>query len=203
MKKKGTQILLVLLFVATLFVGTIYDKYTKIEQKIEQNDSYIGSYIDENDEYTFSNYIFLAPDCVRTLLLNNGWCYILSTSEELKELAVKYGYEEDIIGLTIYSEHKIYISNERIDTVIHEMFHAVDCILDFPSKTDEALTIYADEKETFLSTFPTIAYINTSSSCEYFAEAFQQYVFYGDALQESCPKTYVWIEKILSKCENE
>lgn len=178
-----------------MFLSHAHYKETKtIGNEIESEESGVNAKIGSTDEEILYNYINCVPEDIITLLQNNGWGYVIYSEDQMEELGEAYGYEQKIIGLSVYDSHLIYISNMRLDTVIHEIWHAVDSILEFPSQSDEALSVFSEEKKTFLKTFPSVTYANSSSPTEYYAEAFQEYVLDEDSLKEQCPKTYELIK---------
>lgn len=197
------QAFLVFVFMITLFCCVIKQN-REIERnkelKIEQEEKHINAKIGISDEDTLSNYLSYMPNEVTNTLLDNHWSYMLCSDSQMNEIAKEYGYKQQLIGLSVYDQKIIYISNKRIDTVIHETWHAVDSILGFPSKHKSSMKIYKEEKEAFLNAFPSVIDENSSTSMEYFAEAFQRYVMEKQTLRESCPKTYKYIKTQINNC---
>lgn len=206
MKKRIILTLSLLVSMMVLLSHAYYKEPKRLENEVETeigaNESIVNAKIGSTDEETLYNYINCVPENIITLLQNNGWGYVIYSEDQMKELGETYGYKQKIIGLSVYDSHLIYVSNMRIDTVIHEIWHAVDSILEFPSQSDEALSIFSEEKKTFLKTFPNVTYDNSSNPTEYYAEAFQEYVLDKGSLKEQCPKTYELIEESVKKCTN-
>ena len=157
--------------------------------------------VGENSSETLQNYLNVLPEDVTQLLMIYKWGYVVDSEDEMAYLAMRYGYDDKIIGLTVYDNRIIYLPENRIDSLIHETWHAVDSIQDFPSKNASSVSIYEEERDSFVEMFPECAEANVSSSEEYFAESFQKYVLNKEALKLSCPKTYNYIQEHIRMCK--
>ena len=203
--KNAIKIISVFLITIILFTTAIIT-YHYIVKERAYNDKLLEETMDlsvkqgATPDETFRNFLLMIPNDVTKLLLQEGWGYSLNSSEEMLEIAKQYGYEDGLLGLCDYQNKIIYVSEDRMETVIHEVYHAVDSILGFPSKNNES--IYNTEHDTFLKQFPLVSEDNTDNVMEYFAEAFQRYIINGSQLKKSCPETYDYLTSVIEICKN-
>lgn len=132
------------------------------------------------------------PDNIYNLLKNDWKIYL--TDEDLDDKFFD-GALGSVPGATVWNKKEIYIQNnyDKLDmTVLHELGHAVDCELKI-NEQEEWKQIYNEEKE--LATFMTEHCKSTIK--EYFADSFSNYIKNPEELNEKCPKTYNYIEKIM------
>ena len=132
------------------------------------------------------------PDNIYNLLKNDWKIYL--TNEDLDDKFFD-GALGSVPGATVWNKKEIYIQNnyDKLDmTVLHELGHAVDCELKI-NEQEEWKQIYNEEKE--LATFMTEHCKSTIK--EYFADSFSNYIKNPEELNEKCPKTYIYIEKIM------
>lgn len=143
-------------------------------------------------------YIDKVPDSILDMLKEEG--YSISLSEQPgSAYDVKY-----IDGITDTTQNLIIIKKYKgkfRKSVIHEIGHAVDDCLDFPSKSESFNSIYEDEKEQIIVTGVDNPSYCKQSSQEYFAEAFQMYIYNPEVLKSSVPKTYSFIDKMMTEIE--
>lgn len=154
------------------------------------------------NEHNKRYYMNKIPKSVSRLLKIYNWKYVFVDDKKINHISRKYGYHQAILGLSVYNDHIIYASKNDKSVVLHETFHALDSIFYFPSKSKEATHIYKKEQNKFLNAFKDISKINTSLQVEYFAEAFQEYLLEKDKLKEECPKTYMFLHRIIKRCDD-
>jgi len=201
-KKKVAQALLVCMATLVLFLCAYYEKTKQVYDRIETERTKTSARIGNSDEETLGNYLNLIPSNIVLLLQDHEWGFCLVSEDEMNEISKRYGYTDRLIGLSVYSERLIYVSNKRIDSVLHEVWHAVDSILGDLSEQKEAESIYRAEVKAFLKAYPETNELNAADASEYFAEAFQQYILSEETLKESCPKTYDYLRDILYALNN-
>lgn len=123
-------------------------------------------------------------------------------------------YEKHIVicGLTDARARKIYIKVNSLDfrrAVVHEIGHALDCSLAtgydtqnpivYSSNNGEFQNIYNAEVNSFkVNDYITDGHYKENLQ-EYFAEAFQEYVYHPEKLKANSPKTYLYIKNIMKE----
>lgn len=203
MRNRILQAFVVLAFMASLLSGATFYAKKDVQYTTDAKMEELHVKAGENSSETLQNYLDVLPSEVTQLLMVHQWGYIVDSEDEMAYLAMRYGYDEKIIGLTVYDNHIIYLPEDRIDSLVHETWHAVDYIQGFPSKEADSIEIYNAERELFQEAFPECAEANVSSPAEFFAESFQKYVLNNEALKVSCPKTYDYIKNHISMCKRD
>lgn len=104
----------------------------------------------------------------------------------------------DIAGLFVENESTIYISSKRNyinHATIHEFGHFFDYINDWSSTSEDFINIYIEEKDNL----QIISHDNhyKSSSSEFFATSFQQYLKNPKKLKNEAPKTYNYLKGLI------
>lgn len=118
---------------------------------------------------------------------------------ELKSDVGKKYKMRNICGLTLLDEKRILIQSKRYKfrkTVVHEIAHAYDDYLGRVSHSDKFQQIYNNE----VDKFKVHDYISThykDNVDEYFAEAFQEYIYHREQLKRNVPQTYKYIKSCL------
>ena len=126
-------------------------------------------------------------------------------------------YEKNIVicGLTDVKVRKIYIKTNSLDfrrAVVHEIGHAFDCSLGtgfineygvhYSSDNNEFQDIYNAEVNSLkVHDYITDGHYKENLQ-EYFAEAFQEYVYHPDKLKANCPKTYSYIKNLIKEVKD-
>ena len=102
------------------------------------------------------------------------------------------------MALTVYSDKIIYLDNRTAaaDAILHEAGHAIDSSLSFVSNSAEFNEIFSAEKNTFCS-FHSTNVNNTSTTSEYFAEAFYMCYYSPNEMKLHCPATYNYITNLI------
>ena len=143
------------------------------------------------------NYIAKLPKALIEELTDKGWKFIVTTRniEDTYQSKTK-----NTIGLTIYSKKRIYVLNNEgyiASAVIHEFAHALDCLNNYISFSDEWIAIYNEEraKSGYAEYF-------TNDSREFFAESVQQYYTYREMVRKNTPKCYEFIKNLMAGYEN-
>ena len=102
-------------------------------------------------------------------------------------------------GLCSYKQKTIYINAEEsnIDQAVdHEIGHAIDKILEYPSKTKEFIEIYNKEKELV---FDDGCDYYKLTNLEYWAECFELFLNDDESLRNKGPETYDYMVDVLVK----
>ena len=144
----------------------------------------------------------LIPEPIRKDYEDNGWVIkivpqdtIRSVDPWMAQMPTIFGI---LAGLTDTGSKTIYLDDKYgDDAMAHEMGHYVDIVLlgsdDVPpSCSDEFRSLYDAEKEGFNSSYPK------SDAHEYFAETFSLYVEYAGSMQKDFPRTYEYMDRIIS-----
>ena len=135
-------------------------------------------------------YYNLIPQNVRNALLQDGW-HIYLTNENFGS---NFGYNYNILALTVYEYKAIYLSPQSPTSILHEVGHYIDYKCGWQNA---AMDFYSDEVGNFCSIHSTHSN-NYSTKVEYFAEAYLVYKINSSALLENCPQTYYFLQN----CEN-
>lgn len=145
-------------------------------------------------------YYYCVPEKIRNAFHEEGWQFIL-TDKDIASVYYHGPIEGRLAGLTDISEQSIYIHARKEDirrALIHEFGHYFDYRLSMNSiNHDEFKAIYKKEKAFFNEKWKIDDHA-ISNEQEYFASAFEQMILYPEVLKEDCPKTYSYLEKLLS-----
>lgn len=156
-----------------------------------------GSVSSSRQKYA-NKYMGYIPTKIWNRFVDKGWTLRITTEDIRKVYYPEI--KSSLAGLTMFDERMIVIgySEKRIRrALLHEMGHFVDSELGFPSFTDEFEAIYNSEKNKAKFKDQVDKHC-TSTSTEYFAEAFLQYLIYPSNLKKNAPKTYAFIKKCIS-----
>lgn len=154
----------------------------------------IDSHISENIQKELNKYLLQLPENIHTLLKTSNW-KIYTTKDNLGDLYFN-GTIDNVSGVTIWSKKEIHLYENTIafeKSVLHELGHAVDCELSI-NEDEIWKSIYIEEKEKaiFMEDY------GKSNIKEYFADSFLHYITNQEELKKICPKTYQYIDEIIS-----
>ena len=93
------------------------------------------------------------------------------------------------------SKHQIQLKTADADHLLHEMGHFLSCLKGSAAQTNEFAKIYKAERSKYAGS--NKKYV-TSTSDEYFAESYRDYVKQPSSLKKQRPKTYNYIKSITS-----
>lgn len=138
------------------------------------------------------NHFMNVPLNVRKSFIKDGWKIVIVANN----LNKRFGYTSSILGLTVYKDKTIYIDNrsKAATSVEHEIGHYVNYKYDWIDTSNEFRNIYAEERKDFIKFTGSIA-ANTSTTIEYYAEAYQEYLWHPNKLKKYCPRTYEFINR--------
>lgn len=159
-----------------------------------------------NDEQLLINrQLELLPDGIKRSFANRGW--IIEIIKNADNLYESNDEKLSCVGLTEYTEKKIYITPQTSTGLIHEMGHYTAYISCFSEYTTEFQQIYHDEANAFAKYKMSIGcsenetkYI-IGSIREYYADSFR-YILLDSSLEALIPKTAAYIQNDISKLEN-
>lgn len=146
--------------------------------------------------YTIDEELTLVPDYILDHLYSEGWSIDIADFD----ISERYGYEMHVVGLTIYGEHQIWITDGYIRrTTIHEIGHAIDFECDWASDTYEFYDLYVSEHRNFVDITSVGDGHEYSNAEEYFASVYQNMVldYYGTYAE--VPGTCAYIERVISE----
>ncbi len=145
------------------------------------------------------------PQEIRNAFEEKGWSIIITDSATLNRkshinMVIPEGYilagSTAVNSKTIYLNDLSYLSYESI---CHEMGHFFDVELSKEvngnvrsSKSQDFIDIWNAEKNGYGDSYCI------STSAEYFADAFASYIQNGADLKAKCPRTYSYVENIVS-----
>lgn len=184
MKKKVVAILIMTMLLMTgCKVGSTSQDADALVVSSTDLEKELEDYLNEN-----------IPENIMSVLISQD--YKIATSEHPGEAyGVKY-----VDGLTDTHGNVIYVKNYEgkfRKSVAHEVGHAFDDCMDFPSKSEEFKDIYNEEKDSIRgSAEDNIEYCKQTPQ-EYFAEAFQIYIYEPEILKDSAPRTYKYINQVV------
>ena len=196
--------------------GDLDKATTKAEAKNVQSDTAVVVLNDSNsDEYSnrveangnvsqeniilANKYWNMIPYNVRKRFVNEGW-HIYVTDQNLAQTFYS-GVYNMVAGVTIYEPKTIYIENRKSAinvSVIHEVGHAVDCMLGFVSSSGDFNNIYNSEVLGFVEVDADDPEHAKGSAIEYFAESFNQSILYPGSCSKNSPMTYNYIVNIIN-----
>ena len=145
---------------------------------------------------TIDEELTLVPDYILDHLYDEGWSIDIADFD----ISERYGYEMHVVGLTIYGEHQIWITDGYIRrTTIHELGHAIDFECDWASDTYEFYDLYVSEHRNFVDITSVGDGHEYSNAEEYFASVYQNMVldYYGTYAE--VPGTCAYIERVISE----
>lgn len=93
---------------------------------------------------------------------------------------------------------RMHINDDLDDTIYHELGHFLSFIAGHVDNSAEYKAIYNSEKARYRKAFMDSRYA-VSSSAEYFAESYMEYVLEPGKLKSAVPKTYAAIQSSLKK----
>lgn len=137
------------------------------------------------------------PSSVRTLLADNGVTIQFVSQETINTTRKNLKLDQpEEAGLWIKDLKLIEVgSGNAVAGIGHEIGHALDSLL-YISDSNNFKVAYEQEKDNLT---PSGAVSKIDSASEYFAEAFNVYNINSSLLQESCPKTYGYIEAAIGQ----
>lgn len=170
---------------------------SNIVTKTYTSDGFISMSVDENLMGVAQTYVERVPSKVIDAI--SSICYQMQL---VNDPAKEVGYTSNWCGFTSPSMKMIYIEAKESKfrrAIVHEIGHAFDDYLGNVSLSDEFWGIYEAEKDSFKVTgYLTDGHFKDNSQ-EFFAEAFQMYVYDSGTLQSSAPKTYDFIKSCIEE----
>ena len=143
-----------------------------------------------------ANYLQV-PSNVREHFESSGW-KIICTAEHL---GTKFYNDTDlsIQAVNVTSSKEIWVEarDSAMESIVHEVGHYIDFNFNWVSSSEEFIRVYSSEVEAFRGLITTHE-SNTSSTSEYFAEAYSVSLMYADLMQLYCPKTYEFVMRYSS-----
>lgn len=159
------------------------------------SDGFISMSIDEDLIGVAQSYVERVPSKVIDAI--SSICYQMQL---VNDPAKEVGYTSNWCGVTSPSMKMIYIEAKESKfrrAIVHEIGHAFDDYLGNVSLSDEFWGIYEAEKDSFKVTgYATDGHFKDNSQ-EFFAEAFQMYVYDSATLQSSAPKAYSFVKNCI------
>lgn len=153
---------------------------------------------------TVNTYLNMVPEKIIDIISNDGYYMELTSSDIGAENVYGEGTQsQNYTGCTMYPDKIICIETlipVAIETsVIHEIGHAFDFVSGFESENDTfqmLFEVYKDEDLQWGNYFQQDNY-------EMFAEAFHQYICFGEYPFEKAPELYVYMkEKVNDAVQN-
>lgn len=166
-----------------------------IVTKTYTSDGFISMSIDENLMRVAQTYVERVPSKVLDAILSIGYRMQL-----VNDPASSVGYSENWCGVTSPSMKMIYIEAKERKfrlAIVHEIGHAFDDYLGCVALSDEFKSIYEAEKDSFIVTGYTTDNQFKENTQEFFAEAFQMYVYDSATLQSSAPRTFEFVKNCI------
>lgn len=172
-------------------VPVIEEEVEELEEDLEEEeDPGIPVY------YTVDEELTLVPDYILDHLYSEGWSIDIADFD----ISERYGYEMHVVGLTIYGEHQIWITDGYIRrTTIHELGHAIDFECDWASDTYEFYDLYVSEHRNFVDITSVGDGHEYSNAEEYFASVYQNMVLDYYSTYAEVPGTCAYIERVISE----
>ena len=140
----------------------------------------------------------LMPQYIQDAIEENGWV-IEVTNEDLQD---KFKRDNPVAGITIHTDKRIYLKNEPIIikySLYHEVAHALDKSLGYPSNTEEWVEIFEEEKDNFHAVGMFVNNYHQSNPCEYWASAVNNILMTADKYEDSAPRTYEYVRRYLCR----
>lgn len=162
-------------------------------QALAQREGIISKSCDKSLNKSLLSYADKVPDNILKAVKNMGYHL-----ELVQEPGAEVGLR-GICGLTLPEQKRILIQAREYKfrrAVVHEIGHAYDDYLNWISCSDEFIRIYNAEKNDFVvHDYRSTHYLD--NEMEYFAEAFQEYIYYPNKLKANTPKTYKFIKNLM------
>ena len=183
-----------ILFICAVFVmhsaEPVYASSLNVMKEGNVSDNLINLAIQQLDTYV--------PEAVQRVLKNKGWnVYVTTDNIDQKYFFGAYG---SVSGVAVANSSTkgsfVAVENREkavLNSVVHELGHAVDYELGYVSKTSEFQRIFSIERSRFVPTVGIDAAHATSSSQEYYASAFDEYFRNPGNLSARAPLTYNYI----------
>ena len=127
---------------------------------------------------------------VKNHFMNNGWHFYVTGKNIAKD--IYHGEYKSVQGCILSSEKSIYIESRDIaieNATLHELGHYVDHMTNLTSLSDEFITIYKEELDTFKNQITDSQAINSPE--EFFAEIFS-YIYKDNT--KCTPKALEFVE---------
>lgn len=163
------------------------------KQALAQKESFISKSCNKSLNKSLLSYADKVPDNILKAVKNMGYHL-----ELVQEPGAEVGLR-GICGLTLPEQKRILIQAREYKfrrAVVHEIGHAYDDYLNWISCSDEFIRIYNAEKNDFVvHDYRSTHYLD--NEMEYFAEAFQEYIYYPNKLKANTPKTYKFIKNLM------
>ena len=163
--------------------------------KTYTSDGFISMSVDENLMGIAQTYVERVPSKVLGAISSIGYQMQL-----VNDPAKEVGYTSNWCGVTSPSMKMIYIEAKESKfrrAIVHEIGHAFDDYLGNVSLSDEFGGIYEAEKDSFIVTGYSSDSHYKENTQEFFAEAFQMYVYDSATLQSSAPKAYDFVKNCI------
>lgn len=159
----------------------------------------IGGHVDSNFVKCVESSITTIPPAMLEWFNEDGWGFV-ATDDNLHEMYFKDIEHVDVVGATVPSESRCYISNlqSRLTTnevVWHEFGHYIDSHFDVFAETEEWLAAYYDEGMTFWNSGLCECVLYNEREC--FAESFRNYYESPKKFRNKCPRLYYEIDRLL------
>ena len=138
-----------------------------------------------------NEYVGLVPDGILSDIQDFGYKI---------RLVDKPNNQSGICGITLTKKKEIQIQaieKKFRRSVIHEIGHAYDHYTGWISESPDFINIFGEEKESFMVTGSKPDGYHKTNVKEYFAEAFQMYIYDSATLQASAPQTYEFMKSIV------
>lgn len=140
-----------------------------------------------------ANYIKV-PENVRKNFENEGWKIICTTQHLGSIFFGDSSLSIQAVNTPFDKEIWVEAREAAMTSIVHEMGHYVDFKSSWASSSTEFSAIYSEELQSFKSIVSTHEN-NTSTSSEYFAEAYAISIEYPDLMMQYCPKTYEFVTR--------
>ena len=170
---------------------------SNIVTKTYTSDGFISYSSNENLNADLQSYIDKVPSGVLNAITSVGYHIELRN-----DVGAEFGYSNvNWCGGTSIEQKRIVIeanSGKFRRSVVHECFHAYDDYLGSVSLSDEFVSIYSEEANSFVvHDYSSTHYLDGVQ--EYFAEACQEYVYHPSELQSNAPKTFEFVKKCIEE----
>ena len=140
----------------------------------------------------------LIPNYIQKSLEKDGWTLEV-TDEDLQE---KFDRDTPVAGITVHAEKRIYIKNTASTITYctyHEIGHAIDAILKYPSLTKEFTEIYEEEKASFHAVGLYVDDYEKTDVKEYWACTVNNILLTANRYEDSAPRTYEYVRRYLCR----
>ena len=168
---------------------------SNIVTKTYTSDGFISMSVDEDLMGVAQSYVERVPSKVLDAISSIGYQMQL-----VNDPAKEVGYTGNWCGVTSPSMKMIYIESSESKfrrAIVHEIGHAFENYLGDVALSDEFIEIYEAEKDSFKVTGYSSDFHYKDNSQEFFAEAFQMYVYDSATLQSSAPRTFEFVKNCI------